>query len=237
VHPGTTANTQLTAYAAPSSVDVTTVALNLRIASGDEHTYAGRLDLAVSVFIKDGRLYLEGNKALTKAGANWTDYDFSFTTIPYQTGGSGRYAQAGWFFRAQQPTVPTGAWNWPGNGYLWLLGNSGSTGALTKIVLVNGTTASAKTVQLPFAITAGNTYRVRTAVRGNTFTTYVNDTPVDTTTDNTFGSGRVGFRQDGNESASFGDVRVTAPGGDALLSADFGSTADLAKFDGLVPGQ
>ena len=234
---GGTASTPVTATAGQDVLGVTTVPLDLQVSSGGQAAFAGQLDLTVSVFIKNGRLYLTGNKALTTAGADWTDYDLSFDVIPYQTGHAGQYAQAGWFFRAQDPSVPTGAWNWPGSGYLWLLTNSGASGALTKVVLQNGNITSAVTTDLPFPVTAGATYQIRTVVRGATFQTYVNGTLVDTTTDSTFPAGRIGFREDGDESASFGNLRVTAPDGQVLFSSDFSSSADLQQFEGLIPAQ
>jgi hypothetical protein len=235
--PGGTASTTITAAAGQDLLGATTVPLDLQVRSGGQTAYAGEADLTVSVFIKDGRLYLTGDKTLTKAGADWTDYDLSFNVIPYQTGHAGQYAQAGWFFRAQNPTEPNGAWNWPGSGYLWLLTNSGAAGALSKIVFNNGNIVSAQTTNLPFPVTGGTTYQIRTVVRGTTFQTYVNGTLVDTTTDTTFPTGGVGFREDGDESASFGNLLVTAPDGQVLFSSDFISPADLHQFEGLFPGQ
>jgi hypothetical protein len=73
-------------------------------------------------------------------------------------------------------------------------------------------------------------------VSGNTITTVIDGTTVDTTTDATFGSGRVGFRESGGsdgESALFDDVRVTAPDGTTLFADDFSN--DLTKWDRPAP--
>jgi hypothetical protein len=115
------------------------------------------------------------------------------------------------------------------------MAGTAAAGALTKIVFRDGNVASAATTDLPVPITAGSTYQVRTVVRGTTFQTYVNGTLVDTTTDSTYPTGRVGFRQDGDESASFGDLRVTAPDGQTLFSDDFNSSAGLRQLEGLTP--
>ena len=178
----------------------------------------------LSLRITDGRLYLDGENALTRIGAEWTDYDYGFGAIPYQTGGGGRYAQAGWFFRAESQ----------GTSYAWIIGNYPHPGApdgnLTKVVFDDGAYKSVEVVPLPFEIRAGQEYQVRISVRGDVFTTYVDGTQVDQTTDATHARGRVGFRQDPGESASFDDVLVTAPDGTVLFRDDF--SADLSQWEG-----
>lgn len=165
----------------------------------------------------NGQAYLDGVKTLTNAGADWTDYDYSFDAIPYQTGHGGQYAQAGWYFRAQDLS----------NTYAWIIGNypypGNDGGSLTKVRYVNGQITWIQTVKLPFPIVAGQQYAVKTSVRGSTIATYVNGQLVDTTTDTTFGSGRVGLREDTGESARFSNVKVTAPDGTVLFSDDFGN--------------
>ncbi|WP_433374738.1 family 43 glycosylhydrolase [Streptosporangium sp. CA-115845] len=179
--------------------------------------------------ITDGALLVDGGGiGLSKAGAQWTDYDLTFTATPLQTGGQGgnSYAQAGWLFRASDP----------GTGYSWLLGNYPHAGAvggnLTKIVWRNGGIASVKTVKTPMDIEGGRSYAVRTQVAGSTIRTWVDGVLIDETTDATYGSGRVGFRESGgsdHESARFDDVKVTAPDGTVLLADDF--SGDLAAWD------
>ena len=163
----------------------------------------------------DGQAYLNSVKTLTNAGADWTDYDYSFDTIPYQTGHGGQYAQSGWFFRAQDLN----------DTYAWIIGNypypGNDGGSLTKVRYVNGQISWIQTVKLPFPIVAGQQYAVRTSVRGSTIETYVDGQLVDTTTDATYSSGRVGLREDTGESASFSNVKVTAPDGTVLFSDDF----------------
>ncbi len=178
---------------------------------------------AASLRVTDGRLYLDGNSMLARPGADWTDYDYQFSATPFQTGGGGSYAQAGWFFRATDA----------GTSYVWIIGNYPHPGAeggnLTKVVLQDGDYVSVEVVPLPFDILAEEAYEVRMSLRGEVLSTYVNGTLVDETTDGTHTRGRVGFRQDGTESASFDDVLVTAPDGTVLFEEDF--SGDLSRWE------
>ena len=181
--------------------------------------------------ISNGALDVNGGGiGLSSAGADWTDYTMSFSTTPLETGDGGTYAQAGWVFRASDT----------GTGYAWLLGNfpypGAQQGSLTKVVFRGGSVVSNQVVPLPFAIVGGQSYQVSTAVSGDTITTVINGVTVDTTTDATYGAGRIGFRESGgsdNESALFDNVRVTAPDGTVLLSDDF--SGDLGLWDRPAP--
>lgn len=173
--------------------------------------------------VSDGVLAVQGSSGsgigLSNAGSSWTDYTFSFQTSPLATGSSGGhtgYAQSGWVFRAQDPN----------DGYAWLLSNYPYTspaapGYLEKVIYSDGNTTVLGTVPLSFAVTAGTWYTVSTTVSGDTITTSINGQVVDTTTNATYASGNVGFREHGSESAQFRDVQVTAPDGTTLLSDDF----------------
>lgn len=179
--------------------------------------------------IDDGHLLQDGGSGagsvgLSRAGADWTDYTFAFDVAPRQTGGGGSYAQAGWAFRAQDPA----------NTYVWLLANAGyspagAPGYLAKALFVNGNPAWVRPVPLDFAVTADTWYHVETTVRGDTITTAINGQVVDTTTDSTYRTGKVGFRQAGPESARFDNVEVTAADGTQLFADDFSGT--LAAWD------
>ena len=151
----------------------------------------------------------------------------SFDTTPLETGGGGTYAQAGWVFRASDT----------GTGYAWLLGNypypGAGAGSLTRVVFDGGQVVSSAVVPLPFAVVAGDAYSVATTVSGSTITTTINGTTVDTTTDSRFTAGRVGFRENGSESALFANLRVTAPDGSVLLADSF--DGDLAAWDRPAP--
>ncbi|WP_375481630.1 hypothetical protein [uncultured Jatrophihabitans sp.] len=94
----------------------------------------------------------------------------------------------------------------------------------------NGQVVSTTVVPTPFPIVGGDTYHVATTASGSTIRTTINGVLVDSTSDSTFGAGRVGFREgdsDG-ESARFDNVRVTAPDGQVLLSDDF--SGDLNQW-------
>jgi hypothetical protein len=126
--------------------------------------------------IENGALLVDGGGiGLSNAGADWRDYDVSMEATPLGTGGGGRYAQAGWVFRASSP----------GDGYAWLLGNYPHPGAeggnLTKVVFRGGGIASAQVVKLPFAVESGRTYAIEMRLRGDRITTLVDGRVVDET--------------------------------------------------------
>ncbi|TDD58984.1 hypothetical protein E1263_17010 [Kribbella antibiotica] len=160
-----------------------------------------------------------GGVGLSKTGAGWQDYDLSFRATPVQTGS---YGQAGWTFRATSTTT----------GYVWLLGNYPHPGAeggnLTKVVYRDGSIQRLETVKTPMPIVSGQSYQVRTQVSGSTIRTWVDGVLVDTTTDTTYPTGRIGFRENDGEGALFDDVRVTAPDGAVLLADDF--SGDLSAW-------
>jgi hypothetical protein len=168
-----------------------------------------------------------GGVGLSRDGADWTDYTFAFRAKPLQTAVSGgaHYAQAGWAFRASSPN----------DGYIWIIGNYPHPGAvggnLTRVRVQGGQFTSIQVVPLPFAIEGGRWYDVATTVDGDRIETRVDGQLVDSVTDPTHGSGKVGFRESSaeGESAEFDDVRVTAQDGTALLADDFSS--GLAKWD------
>ncbi|MVA74597.1 hypothetical protein GC722_00885 [Auraticoccus sp. F435] len=175
--------------------------------------------------VEDGRLLISGGTGngsigYSTEGEDWTDYTLSFSTSPRPTGAGG-YAQSGWAFRVQDE----------GNAYVWLLNNQSGPGNLTKAVFVNGA-PRVSVVPLGFDVVAGTTYRVETRLEGDTITTSVNGKVVDTTTDATFASGPVGFRQAGNESAYYDDVRVVDASGRELLSEDFSGGLDQWRTPG-----
>ncbi len=168
---------------------------------------------AAEVAPVDGRLYSQGVSGLTKAGSGWVDYVAAFRTVPQLAPGG--YAQAGWYFRARDVS----------NGYLWLLGNypyPGATeGSLTKVVLASGRVVKRAVVPLPFRLVAGREYAVQTRVLGSRITTWVNGVVVDDSTDTTYGSGRIGVREYGGESAYFDDVTVRSIAGTLAFADSF----------------
>jgi hypothetical protein len=186
--------------------------------------WSGSGAVADSWRLRDGALEVTGGDiGLSRAGADWSDSTMRFAATPLQTGGNGRYAQAGWVFRAADR----------GTAYAWLLGNypyaGAERGSLTKVVFRNGSVVSNTVVPLPFAIRGGESHAVQTTVSGTTITTTIDGQLVDTTTDVTHARGRFGFRENGTESARFDDVRVTAPDGSTLLADDF--SGDLSQWD------
>jgi hypothetical protein len=194
--------------------------------------FPGLIPTALSV--SAGRLKVDGGYVTTLGrGSDWTDYTLSFDTQPLQTASLGghNYAQAGWVYRAQDTA----------NGYIYLLGNYPHAGAaggnLTKIIYKNGAYVSTRVIPLPFNVVSGHSYHVETRVAGDHIVTSVDGTVVDETTDATYTRGTIGFREatTQHESATFDNLRVTAPDGTALYSQTFDSESALSDFATPVP--
>ncbi|WP_161557849.1 glycosylhydrolase-like jelly roll fold domain-containing protein [Micromonospora sicca] len=189
--------------------------------------FPGLIPAALSV--SDGRLKVDGGYVtLLGRGSDWTDYTFSFDAQPLQTASLGgrSYAQAGWVYRAQDTA----------NGYMYLLGNYPHAGAaggnLTKIIYKNGAYVSTRVMRLPFNVVSGRSYHVETRVEGDHVVTSIDGMVVDETTDATYAHGTIGFREatTQHESATFDNLRVTAPDGTTLHSQTFDSESALSDF-------
>ena len=191
--------------------------------------WTGQPDVAQPWTVAGGQLHVEGGGLGTSTqGSSWTDYTFASDVTPAQTGslnGTG-YAQAGLAFRVDSN----------GDGYAFLLsnyayGSANAGGYLAFVTLSGGSAALVSSVALPFAVTGGQSYHVAIGVRGSTFTATVNGTLADTVTDASYPAGAVGFleNQSDHESATFDNVAVTAPSGQALFTDDF-SAGTLAGW-------
>lgn len=108
------------------------------------------------------------------------------------------------------------------NNYMWQL-RAGSPGVLRKHVCVNGTYTVLGEVRLPFAVATGEWLDFTVTMAGATFTTAVNGTTVDTTTDSRYASGNIGLRNGLTESQVYDRVTFTAADGTVLLDDDFAS--------------
>jgi hypothetical protein len=166
-----------------------------------------------------------GEIGLAATGTSWTDYTFAVDVSPLPTGAQAgtTYAQAGWAVRARDP----------GNGYVFLLSDYPYTspaapGYIVFVLFKDGQAVTIDPVAVPFAVGGGNTYHVRTTVRGADLTVTVDGAEVLSRHDETFPSGTVGFREFDTESAVFDSVTVTAADGDILLTDDF--SGDLSRW-------
>lgn len=139
--------------------------------------------------------------------------------------------------RVRISTVAAGLWFRAANtanNYMWQL-RSGSPGVLRKHVCVNGTYTVLGEVKLPFAVVTGEWLDLTVTMAGATFTTAVNGTTVDTTTDSRYASGNIGLRNGLTESQAYDRVTFTAADGTVLLDDDFAS--DKGTFtSGTVSG-
>lgn len=151
-----------------------------------------------------------GPFGFTVPGDNWTDYalDFDFRIMPL-----GR--TCGWAFRAQD--------RW--NCYMWqIVATEGGPNAntLRKHLYQNGNWTWINTVPLPFNIDEGTVHHVRTELEGSTIRTYLDSQLIDTTVDNTFTSGRIGFYSDeANREHFHVDNVIVSDAGGTLFSDDF----------------
>ena len=166
----------------------------------------------------------DGSVGLTKDGSSWTDYSLDFTLQLINTTVGIGYSQAGWVIRAKDS----------GSGYVWLLsdnklGEDDAPGFLTKAIFDGGALISAEVKPLQITIKPEQPYKITTTVAGNKIITKLDGTEIDSTTDTRFGSGRVGFREAGQEAAIFDDVQVTDASGKKLFSDDF--SGDLSAWE------
>lgn len=104
--------------------------------------------------------------------------------------------------------------------YLWQL-KVGSPGTVQINKNVGGTYTTLKTVTLGKPIVAGTDYAMKVVALGNTYKTYVDDVLVDTITDATYSTGRVGFRTGGFEAFKVSNLTVTTPDGQVFYSNSF----------------
>ncbi|MDR1142445.1 MAG: hypothetical protein LBL62_12190 [Planctomycetaceae bacterium] len=88
-----------------------------------------------------------------------------------------------------------------------------------------------ETVQKMFGVDPANQVfkaspnRVRIELKGNTIKTFLNGELIDTTVDETFKQGGIGFREADKESGTFHRLQVRAPDGTILLNDDFKNLA------------
>ena len=170
-----------------------------------------------------------GSAVILKEGSDWTDYTMAFST-------SIDANQSGWVVRAQSPDT---------NYALILDTNDDTVGpkdSLQELVDQGGTFDTIKDVPLPFAVTAGTWYDVKTVVAGSSVTTFINGTQVASFDSSNLpsgvqpiASGTVGFREDTGEKANFKDLSVTDPSGATLFSSPLDQASDLSAFAD-IPG-
>lgn len=139
--------------------------------------------------------------------------------------------------RLKITTVAAGVWFRAANtanNYMWQL-RAGSPGVLRKHVCVNGTYSVLGEVRLPSALVTGEWLDLAVTMTGSTFTTSVDGTVVDTTTDTRYASGNIGLRNSLTESQVYDRVTFTAADGTVLLDDDFAT--DKGTFStGTVSG-
>ena len=181
--------------------------------------------------VQQGALNAAGGEAgILKEGSDWTDYTMTFSTSIVS-------AQSGWVVRAQSPDT----------NYLLILDTNDDAGgpknALQEVVDQGGSFHVISDIPLPFAVTAGTWYAVKTVVAGSSVTTWINGTQVASFDSSNLPSGvqpiaagTVGFREDSGteEQASFKDLSVTSPSGAVLFSSPLDQASDLNGF--AVPG-
>ncbi|HCD99560.1 MAG TPA: hypothetical protein DER07_00790 [Armatimonadetes bacterium] len=128
----------------------------------------------------DATFVQPGDLALLSSSLGLSDYTLTFL-------GQIERRSLNWVFRAKDA----------GNYYAMRIAVT-RTGPLPEAVLVrtvvlNGREREVKTLPIPFPVQADTLYLVRTEVRGNDFTTYIQNQIVDHFTDTRIKSGGVGF--------------------------------------------
>ncbi|GAA4624592.1 hypothetical protein GCM10023196_025350 [Actinoallomurus vinaceus] len=170
---------------------------------------------------EDGALTVRGGLyGLSQQGEDWSDYTFSFDVAPLPTT-SGTSAQAGFSVRMNRDDY----------GYLFLLTGSGTANGKLSVLRRAGATTASHAVTLNKPIVAGEWHHVSVTAAGSTLTTSIDGVQVDTYTDTTYATGKVGFREWNGanlESARFDNATVTSADGRTLLSDDF--SGDFSRW-------
>ncbi len=162
------------------------------------------------------RALAKSNEAgLSRAGRDWKDYSLEFTFEIMKN--PGPVSAVGWIIRAQDED----------NGYAGFIDLDSR---LHIKVRKNGVYTYLKNpVKLPVQIIDGVPCQLRVEVKGNTFSTFLDGRLIDTTADNTYSSGKVGFCQPLDKWAFVKNVVVKDLQGQTLLQDDF--SKDLSQWD------
>ncbi|MGW3312409.1 alpha-L-rhamnosidase-related protein [Streptomyces sp. NPDC001073] len=179
--------------------------------------------------IQDGALSAGGSRVndgagVLNRGSSWTDYTTTFQTRILHN-------QAGWMARAQNSQ----------NGYLFILDDSTDTGGapntLQELSVHDGAYTSLGSVALPSPLTEGTWHTVTTTVSGTSISILLDGRPIDHVDTSAlpadavaFPSGTIGFREFGDEGASFKDLTVVGGDGKTLYSSPLNASASLADF-------
>jgi len=115
------------------------------------------------------------------------------------------------------------------NNYLWQV-RAGSPGTLVTYVQQNGTYTTLGTHTLSVDVPTGTELDISITLDGDVFTTSINGTVVNTTTDSTYANGSIGLRNGGTESQRYSQITFTQPDGTVAFSTDFASSP--APFTG-----
>ena len=144
---------------------------------------------------------------LAKTGTDWENYTVSMRVIPEKTA-------AGIMFRATDDK----------SGYMWQI----VPGTGLKVHKQENGKFTALKDAIPCDIKEGQAYRVTIEVNGNTFKTYIDGQLVDTTTDDTYAKGTIGFRESttGTEVGKFSDVMVKDTEGNTIFQDNFSNGLD-----------
>jgi len=203
-------------------------AWTLQIASFPHHNAW----MALDGWLAPRKLEHANDVALSKEGAAWDDYRFSFDfEIRINPD---HMSHAGWAIRCRDED----------NGYVAAI-NLDGTFTLQK--RSNGTYTQLKKIALEQKILDGEHHHIEVEVKANTITTLLDGKRIDVTKDDSYAAGRIGFWHPKEKWFLVDNVKVTNPKGKIVLQDDFsgnldqwdyartlGFIADGAKRDRLV---
>lgn len=203
-------------------------AWTLQIASFPHHNAW----MALDGWLAPRKLEHANDVALSKEGAAWDDYRFSFD-FEIRTNPD-HMSHAGWAIRCRDAD----------NGYVAAI-NLDGTFTLQK--RSNGSYTQLKKTSLEQKILDGEHHHIEVEVKANTITTWLDGKQIDVTKDDSYAAGRIGFWHPKEKWFLVDNVKVTNLKGTTVLQDDFsgnldqwdyartlGFIADGAKRDRLV---